>query len=416
MSDLSAPGPLAPRRYPILPAVEGVRLATLVAGLRYRERPDLMLAAFDNTTKVTGVFTRSLCPSAPVDWCKQHLPLGEARALICNAGNANAFTGKGGEDAARTTANTIGQVLNIKTNSVYLASTGVIGEPLPIGTLAAALPKLAENLSADAGIPWQEAANAIRTTDTFPKLATRRVTIDGQTITLNGIAKGSGMIAPDMATMLSFLFTDISLPSDVLQSALNHAVSDSFNAITVDSDTSTSDTVLLFATGKRGWHSPPTKLDDPRLQPFREALNDLALELAQLIVRDGEGATKLVTVKVHGAASSEAAKRIAFAIGNSPLVKTMLAAEDANWGRLVMAVGKAGEAANRDALRIWIGPEQVTEAGQIRADYSEERATAHLRQAEIELGVDVGVGEGEAVIWTCDLTHEYIDINASYRS
>ena len=416
MSDTSAPGPLAPHQYPILPAVEGVRLATSAAQLRYRERPDLMLAAFDNATQVAGVFTRSLCPSAPVDWCKQHLPLGEARALVCNAGNANAFTGKGGEDTAYATANTIGQVLDIKTNRVYLASTGVIGEPLPIGALTAALPQLAESLSAAGGTPWQEAANAIRTTDTFPKLATRCITIDGQTVTLNGIAKGSGMIAPDMATMLSFLFTDIELPSDVLQSALNHAVADSFNAITVDSDTSTSDTVLLFATGKRTCHPPPTKFDDPRLQPFCEALNDLALELAQLIVRDGEGATKLVTVKVRGAASPEAAKRIAFAIGNSPLVKTMLAAEDANWGRLIMAVGKAGEAANRDTLRLWIGPEQVTEAGQIRADYSEERATAHLRQAEIELSVDVGVGGGEAVIWTCDLTHGYIDINASYRS
>ena len=416
MSDTPAPAPLAPQQYPTLPGVEGVRLATSVTQLRYRKRPDLMLAAFDSATKVAGVFTRSLCPSAPVDWCKQQLPLGEARALVCNAGNANAFTGKGGENAARTTANTIGQVLDIKTNNVYLASTGVIGEPLPVGTLTAALPKLAEGLSADGGTPWLDAANAIRTTDTFPKLAARCVTIDGQTITLNGIAKGSGMIAPDMATMLSFLFTDIELPSDVLQSVLNHAVTDSFNAITVDSDTSTSDTVLLFATGKRRWHSIPTKLNDPRLQPFREALNDLTLELAQLIVRDGEGATKLVTVKVQGAASPEAAKRIAFAIGNSPLVKTMLAAEDANWGRLVMAVGKAGEIANRDALRIWIGPEQVTEAGQIRADYSEERATAHLRQAEIELRVDVGVGKGEGVIWTCDLTHGYIDINASYRS
>ncbi|MCH9675956.1 MAG: bifunctional glutamate N-acetyltransferase/amino-acid acetyltransferase ArgJ [Gammaproteobacteria bacterium] len=416
MADTSIPGPLAPDHYPTLPAIDGVRLATLAAGLRYQKRADLMLAALDEGTEVAGTFTRSLCPSAPVDWCKRILPAGQARALVCNAGNANAFTGRAGDTATEATANEISKVLGVEPSSVFLASTGVIGETLPIEALTSSLGTLAQGLSADSGAPWRDAADAIRTTDTFAKIATREAMIGDQRVTLNGIAKGSGMIAPDMATMLSFLFTDADIPQPVLQALLSDAVAGGFNSITVDSDTSTSDTVLLFATRKRQLSTPVTSADDSRLSGFRAALNALALELAHLIVRDGEGATKFVSVKVTGAASVDAAKRIALAIGNSPLVKTMLAAEDANWGRLVMAVGKAGEAANRDALKIWIGPEQVTSAGVVLDSYSEDRATEHLKHSEVELVVDVGVGSAEATIWTCDLTHGYIDINAGYRS
>ncbi|MEM7250521.1 MAG: bifunctional glutamate N-acetyltransferase/amino-acid acetyltransferase ArgJ [Pseudomonadota bacterium] len=416
MVDTSIPGPLAPKNSPTLPALEGVRVATLAAGLRYQKRADLMLASMDEGTVVAGVFTQSLCPSAPVDWCKRILGSGSGRALVCNAGNANAFTGRAGDTATRATATTIGNVLGVSPDDVYLASTGVIGESLPVDALTESLPALAQGLSAEAGAPWHDAADAIRTTDTFAKLATRRVSLDGETVTINGIAKGSGMIAPDMATMLSFIFTDAALPQSVLQGLLAEAVDGGFNAITVDSDTSTSDTVLLFATGKRAVSTPITSADDPRLAAFRVALNSLAEELAHLIVRDGEGATKFVTVQVQGAETSAAAKRIAFAIGNSPLVKTMLAAEDANWGRLVMAVGKAGERADRDRLKIWIGPEQVTDAGVVLDGYSEDRATVHLREDEVTLRVDVGVGDAQAVIWTCDLTHGYIDINAGYRS
>jgi len=411
--------PLAPDAFPRLAAVSGVGLATLAAGLRYQGRSDLMLAAFPEGAAVAGVFTRSRCASAPVDWCRRCLPRGRARALVCNAGNANAFTGSEGDEAARLTAERIGARLGIDARDVYLASTGVIGEPMPTDLLVPALDSVAGRLTPCAETQWREVADAIRTTDTFAKGAGRTVTIGEREVNLAGIAKGSGMIAPDMATMLAFLFTDASLPPGVLQRLLQDAVSRSFNRISVDSDTSTSDTVLLFATGAAVRPELPPDADtpdDPRLGDFREALEDVCRSLAHQIVRDGEGATKFVTVRVKGAEDDAAATRIAFAIGNSPLVKTMLAAEDANWGRLVMAVGKAGERADRDRLRIWIGGEQCAEGGRMRAGYSEERATAFLKRPEVLLEVDVAIGEGTGTIWTCDLTHGYIDINAGYRS
>jgi glutamate N-acetyltransferase/amino-acid N-acetyltransferase len=412
MTDVS---PLAPAAFPTLPPIAGVRLATHAAGIRYRARADLFLAEMDEGTTVAATFTKSLCPSAPVDWCRRVLAAGEgtARAVVCNSGNANAFTGRAGDTAAALTADVIGEALGIDPTSIYLASTGVIGETLPEDALRDGLPALAGALDDSRPDGWEDAAAAIRTTDTFSKGAAAAV--PGTDAHIVGIAKGSGMIAPDMATMLAFVFTDLAVAPDVLQRALSASVAASFNRITVDSDTSTSDTVLLFATGARP-DGPITDVADERFAAFQRALDHVLLDLAHQIVRDGEGATKFVEIEVTGAATDEAAEIIAFSIGNSPLVKTALAAEDANWGRIVMAVGKAGQQADRDALEIHIGPELVAAGGVQAEGYSEERATTHLRGAEVRLAVDVGVGTGRATIWTCDLTHGYIDINAGYRS
>ncbi len=407
--------PLAPDSFPDLPPIAGLQLATHAAGIRYDARADLFLAVVAEGTTVAGTFTKSLCPSAPVDWCRRVLAEGDgtARALVCNSGNANAFTGRAGDTAAALTADLIGDALGVDADRVYLASTGVIGETLPEAALESGLPVLATQLDNANSETWAAAAGAIRTTDTFSKGASARV--EGTAAHIVGIAKGSGMIAPDMATMLGFVFTDLAVAPDILQIALSNAVATSFNRITVDSDTSTSDTVLFFATGEQ-IDDEIVSTDDDRYADFQSALSSVLLDLAHQIVRDGEGATKFVEIQVSGAASDDAAEIIAFAIGNSPLVKTALAAEDANWGRVVMAVGKAGQAADRDKLAIWIGPELVAANGVQAEDYSEERATAHLRQPEVRLRADVGVGEGEATIWTCDLTHGYIEINAGYRS
>lgn len=409
---MSAVSPLAPAGFPELPEVRGVRLASYAAGLRYRARADLMLAEVVEGTTVAGTFTRSLCPSAPVDWCRQILPSGRGRAVICNAGNANAFTGRAGDTAAERTAQGVAAALGIEPNEIYLASTGVIGETLPADALVDALPALVDALTPAAGDAWQAAADAIRTTDTFAKGAGRR--IEGTDAVVVGIAKGSGMIAPDMATMLAFVFCDLAVDATLLQQCLSTSVERSFNRITVDSDTSTSDTVLLFATGASG--SELDASDTSGVAALQDALDAVLLDLAHQIVRDGEGATKFVTVTVTGAADDAAAKAIGLSIANSPLVKTALAAEDANWGRIVMAVGKAGQRADRDALAIWIGDELTAEQGVAAPTYDEARATEHLSGDEIDLRVDVGIGDGQATVWTCDLTHGYIDINAGYRS
>jgi glutamate N-acetyltransferase / amino-acid N-acetyltransferase len=402
--------PLAPAGFPDMAPIAGVRLATHAAGLRYQERADLMLAEVIPGTTVAGTFTRSLCSSAPVDWCRRILSRGTARAVVCNAGNANAFTGRAGDSAAELTSQVMASAIGCESREVFLASTGVIGQALDEAALVSALPILA---GAEAST-WHQAADAIRTTDTYPKGSYR--TIAGPPAgAVAGIAKGSGMIAPDMATMLSFVFTDLAVTAEALQLALAASVEYSYNRITVDSDTSTSDTVLLFATGAAG-NEALTGPDSPGWGAFVEALDAVNLDLAHQIVRDGEGATKFVEVTVTGAESDRAAKAIALSIGNSPLVKTALAAEDANWGRIVMAVGKAGERADRDALAVRIGDELITKAGALCDGYSEARATEHLRQAEVSVSVDVGIGTGMATIWTCDLTHAYIDINAGYRS
>ena len=372
-----------------------------------------MMAELDPGTAVAGVFTRNRMPGAPVDWCRAILGRGTARALVVKAGNANVFTGRAGAVAVEQTAAAAAKLVGCKAREVFVASTGVIGEPLAYERVIRLLPRLHGKLGGDR---WRQAAEAIRTTDTFTKAATRRVEIDGKSYTINGIAKGSGMIAPDMATMLAFVFTDAALPHSVLQPMLVKANATSFNCITVDSDTSTSDTVLLFATGKGPRHRPVRSAGDPRLAAMQAALTDCLTDLAHQIVRDGEGAHKFITIHLTGAKSAASARRIALSIANSPLVKTAIAGADANWGRIVMAVGKAGEPADRDRLRIAVGGVPVAEEGRAAADYREDLIVPHMRGAEIEIEVDVGVGRGRATVWTCDLSHGYIDINADYRS
>jgi glutamate N-acetyltransferase/amino-acid N-acetyltransferase len=407
--------PLAPKSYPDLPAVPGVRFATAEAGIKYKNRTDVLLVTFDPGTAIAGVLTRSKCPSAAVDWCRQNLAGGTARALLVNSGNANAFTGIKGKSAVELSAEIVGKATGVAASEIFLASTGVIGEPLPAEKFESVAKGLVERQSEG---PWLDAAKAIMTTDTFPKVATATVEIDGEAVVISGIAKGSGMIAPDMATMLSFLFTDIAIAPTVLQALLARHVKTSFNAITVDSDTSTSDTCLVFATGKaeeRGL-APIESLEDARAEAFGEALHDVLFDLAMQVVRDGEGATKFVTVSVAGAESDESAFRIAKAIADSPLVKTAIAGGDANWGRVVMAVGKAGEPADRDRLSIRFGDLIVAEAGERSPRYDEAATSAYMRNEDLEIGVDIGLGSGEARVYTCDLTHGYISINGDYRS
>ena len=408
----SAVSPLAPKSFPEMPAVPGVRFATAEAGIKYKGRTDVLLMLFDPGTTVAGVFTRSRCPSAPVDWCRSALPGGSARALLVNSGNANAFTGMKGRATVQVSADAVAATVGCAPSEVFLASTGVIGEPLDPARFTAVL---ADTAARVADGPWLDAARAIMTTDTYPKVATRTVEIDGVPVTINGMAKGAGMIAPDMATMLSFVATDAPIAGPVLQELLSGGVVGSFNAITVDSDTSTSDTLLLFATGKAAI-APVTDATDPRLAGFRAALVELLTNLAHQVVKDGEGARKFVAVTVTGAESDASAKRIALSIANSPLVKTAVAGEDANWGRVVMAVGKAGEPADRDRLAIWFGDVRVAVDGERDAAYSEAAASAVMKQDEIPVRVDLGLGSGTATVWTCDLTKEYVAINGDYRS
>jgi len=405
--------PLAPKSTPTLPPLAGVRLATGAAGVRYKDRTDVLMAIFAPGTQVAGVFTKSKTASAPVDWCKASLKAGQARGLVVNSGNANAFTGKAGFDGARAVAESAAGVIGCRSSEVFLASTGVIGEPLPAEKITKILGKIAENASAG---EWKAAAAAIMTTDTYPKVATGSAMIDGKRVTINGIAKGSGMIAPDMATMLSFVFTDATLPAPVLQELLSAGVKPSFNAITVDSDTSTSDTLMLFATGKGAKHATIVKANDKRLTEFKRKLDEVLLSLALQVVRDGEGAQKLIRIDVTGAENDDAAKKIGLAVANSPLVKTAIAGNDANWGRIVMAVGKAGEAADRDLLKISFGGHVVAEKGMRAAKYNEATATKAVSGREVEIAIDLGLGKGASRVWTCDLTHGYIDINGSYRS
>lgn len=399
--------------FPDLPPLAGLRLAVGSAGIRYRGRPDILLAELAPGTTVAGVLTRNRCPGAPVEWCRAHLAAGRARGLVVSAGNANVFTGRAGREAVAATAEATARLLRATAGEIFIASTGVIGEPFPTERMLGALPDLRDRLgTAD----FLAAARAIMTTDTFPKGALRRVRLGGGEVTLIGIAKGSGMIAPDLATMLAFVFTDANVPAPLLASLLGRGVRDSFNAITVDSDTSTSDTLLVFATG-RTEHPPLDGAGGTRWRGrFGAALNDLLKDLALQVVRDGEGAQKLIHVVVSGAVSARSARRIARAIADSPLVKTAVAGGDANWGRVVAAVGKAGEPADRDRLAIAIGGVTVAREGSVVAGYDERPVAAHMQGREIEIAVDLGLGRGRAEMWTCDLTHGYIDINGSYRS
>ncbi|MGH6888624.1 MAG: bifunctional glutamate N-acetyltransferase/amino-acid acetyltransferase ArgJ [Rhizomicrobium sp.] len=410
---MPAQSPLAPKAFAQLPPIAGVRLAAGAAGIRYRGRNDVMLAVFAPETQVAGVLTRSRTASSPVEWCRAQLAQRGARALVVNSGNANAFTGAAGQEAVRAVAGSAAAILDCRAQEIFVASTGVIGEPLPAERITRILGSLAEQGAAAA---WRDAAEAIMTTDTFPKLATARADIDGHRVTINGIAKGSGMIAPDMGTLLAFVFTDACLPAPVLQDMLNAGVKNSFNAITVDSDTSTSDTLLLFATGKGAPHPAISGPKDRRLADFREKLEQVMLDLALQVVRDGEGAQKLIQVDVKGAESDESARRIGFAVANSPLVKTAIAGGDANWGRIVMAVGKSGERADRDRLRIAFGSQLVAENGQRAQCYDEAAAARSVVGREVEIRIDLGLGSGRARVWTCDLTEGYIRINGAYRS
>jgi glutamate N-acetyltransferase/amino-acid N-acetyltransferase len=394
---------------PEMPPIVGVRLGAAAAGIRYKGRTDLVMAEFAPGTTVAGVFTRNLCPGAPIDWCRTALASGAARALVVNAGNANVFTGRAGAEACRHTAEAASALVDCPAQTVFVASTGVIGENLPYERITTALPALHAALGADG---WEAAARGIMTTDTFPKAVTVAFEIGGVALRLNGIAKGSGMVAPDMATMLCFIATDAALPASVLQQALSKGVATSFNCTTVDSDTSTSDTVLLFATGATA-HPVPSEAD---IAAFRTALDQVLHELALMVVRDGEGAQKLVQIDVTGAVSVASAHRVGMAIANSPLVKTAIAGEDANWGRIVMAVGKAGEPADRDSLSVGVGGVWMAREGAVVPGYDETPVVAHMKGREIAIQVDLGMGDGAATVWTCDLTHGYIDINGSYRS
>jgi glutamate N-acetyltransferase/amino-acid N-acetyltransferase len=385
----------------------GVTLAATAAGIRYRDRTDLILVWLAPGTTVAGVFTRNRCPGAPIDWCRAALAGGRARALVVNAGNANVFTGAAGRQACRATADATAALIGCAPTEVFLASTGVIGEQLPFERITAALPALHAALAPDA---WEQAARGIMTTDTFPKTSTRTAALGGQTVRITGIAKGSGMIAPDMATMLCFVFTDAALPATTLQILLAAGADRSFNRTTVDSDTSTSDTVLLFATGQAG--------NDPAADPaaFATALDAVLLDLALQVVRDGEGAKKFIRIDVTGAVDDASARRVALAVANSPLVKTAVAGEDANWGRIVMAVGKAGEPADRDRLSVGVGGVWMARNGTVVPGYDEAPVVAHMRGRDIRIEIDLGLGAGADTAWTCDLTHGYIDINGSYRS
>jgi glutamate N-acetyltransferase/amino-acid N-acetyltransferase len=402
---------------PELPPLAGVRLSATAAGIRYQGRTDVVMMEVAAGSTVAGVFTSNKCPGAPIDWCRASLKGGKARMVVVNAGNANVFTGKAGRDACAATAAAAAKLAECPAKQVFVASTGVIGEVLPHEKLVAVLPALQEALTED---NWEAAARGIMTTDTFPKAATRVAQIGDATVRITGIAKGSGMIAPDMATMLCFVFTDAKIPADALQTMLKKGVDNSFNCTTVDSDTSTSDTVLLIATGQaKHPRIPPADGNAARnrmLAGFARALNELLLDLALQVTGDGEGAQKRVRIDVTGAVNARSAKKIAMAVANSPLVKTAIAGEDANWGRIVMAVGKSGEPADRDKLSIGVGGVWMAREGAVIPGYDETPVVAHMKGKEVEIAIDIGLGRGTATAWTCDLTHGYIDINGSYRS
>jgi glutamate N-acetyltransferase/amino-acid N-acetyltransferase len=411
----SAVSPLAPTDVPAMPAIPGVKLATAAAGIRYQGRTDVLLAMMDKGTAVAGVFTQSKCSSAPVEWCRAKLKSGVARALVVNSGNANAFTGKTGRQATTLTASIAAKAVACSPHEVFLASTGVIGEPLDATKFDGVLGTLAEQAAPD---QWMDAAKAIMTTDTFAKVATATVKLGKAKVSINGMAKGAGMIAPDMATMLAFVFTDAPIAAGALQSLLRSGVEDTFNAVTIDGDTSTSDTLLAFATGAAAASGAPriSRASDPRLKAFAKAFRAVLGDLAEQVARDGEGARKLVEIIVDGATSKASARRIAMSVANSPLVKTAIAGEDANWGRVVMAVGKAGEPADRDRLSISFNGIRVARSGARDPSYDEAEVSAAMKHPKIQIKIGLGLGKGRDRVLTCDLTKEYVAINGDYRS
>src|SRR3977135_2870041 len=417
----TAISPLAPTHVPEMPAIAGVRLATAAAGIRYKGRTDVLLAVMDKGTAVAGVFTQSKCPSAPVEWCRARLKRGGsskgglARALVVNSGNANRFPGKPGRQSPTLTASIAAKAVGCSANEVFLASTGVIGEPLDASKFNGVLGTLAEQAAPG---EWMNAAKAIMTTDTFPKVATATVKLGKAKVTINGMAKGAGMIMPDMATMLAFVFTDAPIAAGALQSLLKSGVEDTFNAVTVDGDTSTADTLLAFATGAAAASGAPkiSRAGDPRLKAFAKAFHAVLADLAEQVARDGEGARKLVEIVVEGAMSKTSARKIALSIANSPLAKTAIAGEDANWGRGVMAGGKAGEPANRDKLSISFNGIRVASRGARDPSYDEAEVSAAMKNPKIQIKIALGLGKGRDRVLTCDLTKEYVAINGDYRS
>jgi glutamate N-acetyltransferase/amino-acid N-acetyltransferase len=404
--------PLAPAGLPALPVIAGLRFAAGCTGMRYKGRDDLMVAALDPGTTIAAVTTRNAMCSAPVEWCRAQAKHGRARAIVVNAGNANVFTGRDGMRAVEATARRTAGLLGCKPEEVFISSTGVIGMKLPVEKIVATLPALASSLATDGA---ERALRAIMTTDTFAKAAVRTARIGRTEVTIMGFCKGSGMIAPDMATMLGYVFTDAKLPAAALRSLLRETADRSFNCMSVDGDTSTSDTVLLAATGKAA-HAPVRAASDPALKDFRAKLESLMIELAQLVARDGEGAQKFVTIKLSGGKTDASARKVALAIANSPLVKTAIAAGDANWGRVVMAIGKSGEPADRDRTSVKIGGVTIARRGDLVPGYDETPVAAHMAGRDILIEAEIGVGKGRATVWTCDLTHGYVDINGSYRS
>ena len=407
--------PFAPASSPTVPVIAGVRFATAEAGIRYQGRTDLLLAVLDEGTVAAGVTTKSKTCSSAVLWCREALKTGTARAVVVNSGNANTFTGKKGADAVRITAEAAAKAVGAKPEEIYIASTGVIGEPMDASKFAHLLDSMAKSAQPDA---WDAASRAIMTTDTYPKLATRTVRIGGADIAINGFCKGAGMIAPDMATMLCFVFTDVAIAQPLLQRLVSAIADQTFNCITVDGDTSTSDTVLAFATGTAAGRGVPIIADmaDAACGAFVAGLRGVMHDLALQVVKDGEGLTKFVTVQIWGAEDDRAARRIGFSIANSPILKTAIAGEDPNWGRVVMAVGKSGEAADRDRLSIWFGDHIVARNGERAEEYVEKTVAGYMKSRAIVIRVDVGIGGGTATVWTCDLTHDYVEINSDYRS
>ncbi|MFK7745056.1 MAG: bifunctional glutamate N-acetyltransferase/amino-acid acetyltransferase ArgJ [Roseobacter sp.] len=408
MANITSVSPLAPAAFPSLPVIAGVSFSTVAAGVKYEGRTDVMLAQLAPGTSIAGVFTQSATRSAPVLDCQAKLggAADAGAAILVNSGNSNAFTGRNGRDAVAAITSATAAACDVPEERVFTASTGVIGEPLPFDRITAHLDTLATSLD-PSGI--EAAAQAIMTTDTFAKGASTQIDICGQTVSIAGIAKGSGMIAPDMATMLVYIFTDAKIAQADLQTLVSEHNGVTFNCITVDSDTSTSDSLLVAATGASG-------VDVAGDDAFSKALHQVMLDLAHLVVKDGEGATKFVTINVTGAMSDADAKTHALSVANSPLVKTAIAGEDPNWGRVVMAVGKSGAPADRDRLSITFGDCVVAENGWVCPTYNEADAAAHMAKQNIVIGADIGIGEGKATVWTCDLTHGYIEINADYRS
>ena len=408
MAKITSVSPLAPASFPDLPVIEGAAFSTVAAGVKYQGRADVMLVRLVPGTAIAGVFTRSATRSAPVLDCQAKLGLSAEKgaAILVNSGNSNAFTGRNGINAVEAITSTTASACDVPVARVFTASTGVIGEPLPFDRITKHIDALAGSARPDG---LKEAAQAIMTTDTFAKGATAKVVVGGKTVSIAGIAKGSGMIAPDMATMLVYIFTDAQIDQADLQNMVSRHNAHTFNCITVDSDTSTSDSLLVAATGASG-------VDVTGNDAFSTALHDVMLDLSHQVVRDGEGATKFVEISVIGAATDVDAKTHALSIANSPLVKTAIAGEDPNWGRVVMAVGKSGAAADRDCLSIRFGDVVVAEKGWVSPAYDEAQAAAHMKGETIQITADIGIGDGQATVWTCDLTHGYIQINADYRS